>query len=151
MPEVYEQNLWIPQNFPLTYPDLHHRLLSNLPMRQLLFLLRRLKQQVLIEEADICQRRSGGHACALNAAVRLQGESDKGVFDGVIAPVRLESVVLPVLQVAGHGWRVVEADDESVIFLADGDGTIPSVVVSTGIFLQRQVRLGIRRSRSLCA
>jgi hypothetical protein len=28
MPEVYEQNLWIPQNFPLPYPDLHHRLLG---------------------------------------------------------------------------------------------------------------------------
>jgi hypothetical protein len=27
MPEVYEQNLWIPQNFPVTNPDLHHRLL----------------------------------------------------------------------------------------------------------------------------
>ncbi len=28
MPEVYEQNLWIPQNFPPTNPDLHHRLLG---------------------------------------------------------------------------------------------------------------------------
>jgi hypothetical protein len=28
MPEVYEQNLWIPRNFPPTNPDLHHRLLS---------------------------------------------------------------------------------------------------------------------------
>jgi hypothetical protein len=29
MPEVYEQNLWIAQNFPLTYPDLHHGLLGQ--------------------------------------------------------------------------------------------------------------------------
>jgi hypothetical protein len=29
MPEVYEQTLWIPQNFSLTNPDLHHRLLSQ--------------------------------------------------------------------------------------------------------------------------
>jgi hypothetical protein len=29
MPEVYEQNLWIPRNFPPTNPDLHHRLLRG--------------------------------------------------------------------------------------------------------------------------
>jgi hypothetical protein len=29
MPEVYEQNLWIPRNFPPTNPDLHHRLLGE--------------------------------------------------------------------------------------------------------------------------
>ncbi len=29
MPEVYEQNLWIPQNFPPTNPDLHHRLIGS--------------------------------------------------------------------------------------------------------------------------
>src|SRR5271169_5404457 len=99
--------------------------------RASLFLLRGLQQQILIVEAEISQRRDRRHARAVDRAVRLQRESNKCVLDGVIAPVRLESVMLPVLQVADHRRSVVEGDDEATVFPADGNGTVPSVVVSS--------------------
>jgi len=40
----------------------------------------------------------------VDGAVGLQRESDEGVFNGAVAPVRFESVVLPVLQIGDRLW-----------------------------------------------
>jgi len=65
-------------------------------------------------------------------------EVRKRIFDGAVAPVRLERIELPVLQIADHGWRVIESDDQATVLHADRDRPIPGVVVNTGIFLERQ-------------
>ena len=99
----------------------------------------------MIVEAEIRQRRHCGHFCILDAAVRVQGEGEEGVFDGAVSPVCFEGVVLPGLEVANHSRGMVEGDDQGgvSIFCADGDGAVPGVVVDAGIFFQRQGRLGV--------
>jgi len=46
-------------------------------------------------------------------------------------------------QIADHGWRVIESDDQATVLHADRDRPIPGVVVNTGIFLERQGRFGV--------
>src|SRR5258708_22186939 len=111
-----------------------------------LLCLYRLEVQVLIIEAEIGEWGDGHHREVIDPANRVQREGDEGVFDRAVAPVSLESVVLPDLKIRNRFWRVVESEHQPCVLKPDGRGAIPSVVVDSGVLIQWQGRLGNREA-----
>ena len=100
-----------------------------------------MKLQVLVVEAEVGERRYRRHGESIDRAVRFQGKGHKSVFDGAYTPVRLEGVVLPVLQIAHHFRRVVKAEHEVPVFHPHCDRAVPGVLVGTGILLRWERRV----------
>src|ERR1700722_506452 len=76
-------------------------------------------------------------------SVRFQSECQKYIFHGSVAPLRLESIVLPVRQVADGGRRMVQREYPSAVLLTDRGRSVPRVLIDAGIFLQCQARLRV--------
>ena len=99
--------------------------------------------QILIIEAEVGKRGDRDHLEVVDGAVGIQSESDEGIFDGMVAPVCLEGVVLPVLEIGDAFGGVLEIEDQATVFLLDIHLAIPGIRIVTGVFFERERRLGI--------
>jgi len=106
-----------------------------------------MKLQVLVVKAEVGQRRNRDHRESIDRAVRFQGKGHKSIGDGVYAPVGLEGIVLPVLQLAHHFRRVVKAEYEVSVFHANRGRAVPGVPVDPRVPFQweRRMRSGVAR------
>src|SRR5262245_36589156 len=97
----------------------------------------RFEQHILIIKAEIRQGRYRSHFEVLDRAVRTKGEAHEGVGYCPVPPMRLEGVVLPVLEFAHHRRGMLEAQHELAISGTDGRGAVPRVGINPSIFFQR--------------
>ena len=99
--------------------------------------------QILVIEAEVGQGGVGDHGEVVDGAVRLESKGDEGVFDGVIAPMSFEGVVLPVLEIGDALRSALEVQHESRAFLFDVDFAVPRIGIITGIFLEGERGPGV--------
>ena len=72
-------------------------------LSSVMVLLYRLEQQVLLVEAEVSLWRHSSQPHVVDAAIGVQREGDKSVFDSAVPPVGFELFVLPVPRIAAPG------------------------------------------------
>jgi hypothetical protein len=104
--------------------------------KDILLPLHRHDRKILKVEAEICQRGHWLHLYFCYLAFRVQRERRECVrCQTPIAPPDFESVVLPVLHVAGQCRSMTESHHQFTLLRGDGNVSIPSVLVVADILL----------------
>src|SRR5437899_214627 len=78
------------------------------------------------------------HSEVVDRPVRFQCEGEERVLDGVVAPMRFESVILPVLKIGDCFRSVVESENKFAAFHSNRNRPIPGVRIHPRVLLQGQ-------------